>query len=284
MTGGDGSDVFIYSNGDGNDLITDYNEEDKIQIASGTISTIRKSGKHVVFTVGSGKITVKGAASKTITYIDANDKTNYFPTTPTDSIIWKDKNTTAILRETYSQKTFTASDYNASIKTIDASSVTHDIKITGNGKANQILGGYENDTIIGDKGNDTLQGGSGADVFVYASGDGNDIIVDYAVEDTIQITKGTAKVAASGDDVIFTIGSGKITLAGASNKTVSYVEGGNKKTYSNSASNVLEDDNFITDNDLSALVQSKTADYSLVQASLIQKKNQLPSVTYSSKK
>ena len=287
LSGGEGSDIFIYNSGDGDDFITDYAEEDKINIASGTISTIKKSGSNVIFTVGSNKITVKGAASKTVTYIDKSGKTNYFPMTPADSIIWKDKNTTAILRETYSKTTFTASDHNASIKTIDASSVTHKIKITGNGKANQILGGYENDTINGGKGNDTLQGGSGADVFVYANGDGKDIIVDYAVEDTIQFTSGTATAKASGSDVVFTIGSGKITVVGAAGKAIKVKDASGettKKTYGNSASNVLEDDNFITGNDLSALVQSKATDYFDVRESLIQKNNRLPSVTYSGKK
>ena len=285
LTGGNGSDVFAYSSGDGNDVITDYNEEDKIKIMSGKVS-VKKNGKDVVFTVGSGKITVTGAASKTVTYIDANDKTNYFPTTPSSSIIWKDKNKTAILRETYSKTTFTAADYNASIKTIDASSVTHNIKITGNGKANQILGGYENDTIIGGKGNDTLQGGSGADVFVYSNGDGKDIILDYAEEDTVQIKSGTAKATTSGNDVVFTIGSGKITVLGAANKTVSYIDANGKpKTYVNSTANVLEDDNFITGNDLSSLVQSKAADYSFaeVETSLNSAKA-LMKLAYSDKK
>ena len=284
LKGGNGSDVFAYSSGDGNDVITDYSEEDKIKIETGKAS-VKKSGKNVVFTVGSGKITVMGAASKTVTYIDADGKTIYYPTTPADSIIWKDKNTTAILRETYSKTTFTAADHNASIKTIDASSVTHNIKITGNGKANQILGGYENDTIRGGKGNDTLQGGSGADVFIYANGDGKDIILDYNEEDKIQITKGTAKVAASGNDVIFTIGSGKMTLAGAANKIVSYVEGGKTKTYSSSASNVLEDDNFITTGDLSSIVQSKAVDYSFAKMETqLTASKALQTLTYSSKK
>ena len=89
----------------------------------------------------------------------------------------------------------------------------------------------------------------------------------------------------SGNDVIFTIGSGKMTLAGAANKTVTYIDANGKtKTYGNSASNVLEDDNFITGNDLSSIIESKAANYSVVQSSLIQKNNQLPSVTFSSKK
>ena len=280
IAGGDGSDVFIYNSGDGNDLITDYAEEDKIQIASVT-AKVKKSSSDVIFTVGIGKITVKGAATKTVTYIDADGKTNYYPTTPKSQIIHTDDNKTAILRETYSDSTYTAG---SAIKKIDASAVARDLSITGNGKANIILGGYEDDTLIGGKGNDTLQGGSGADVFTYANGDGKDIILDYSEEDTIKITKGTAKVAANGNDVVFTIGSGKITLAGAASKTVTYIESGKTKTYGNSTANVLEDDNFITGNDLSALVESKPADYFAVQESLIQKNNLLPSMTLSSKK
>ena len=237
----------------------------------------------MIFAVGSSKITVKDAKSKTVTYIDASGKTNYYPTTPKSAVILTDKDTTAILRETYSDSTYTAG---SAIKKIDASSVTRDLTITGNSKANVILGSYEDDTIYGGKGNDTLQGGSGKDVFVYASGDGNDLIVDYAEEDTIKITSGKIKSKkTSGSDVIFTIGSYKLTILGASNKTVSYIEGGKIKAYGGSASNVLEDDNFITGNDLSSLVQSKVADYSFaeVETSLNSAKA-LMKLAYSGKK
>lgn len=165
--------------------------------------------------------------------------------------------------------------------------MTHNISITGNGKSNVILGGEENDTIYGGKGNDTLQGGTGADVFVYANGDGKDIIVDYAEEDTIQFTSGKIKnITANNSDVIFTIGSGKITVLDAADKIVSYIDAsGQQKTYGNSASNVIEDDNFITGNDLSLLVQSNSTDYfvAAVETPLTSSKT-LPSVTYSSKK
>ena len=130
-----------------------------------------------------------------------------------------------------------------------------------------------------------MQGSSGTDVFLYANGDGNDRIVDYMEEDTIKITAGKIKsTTVSGSDVIFTIGSGRITVLGAADKTVSYIEGGKKKTYGNSAANVLEDDNFITDNDLSSLVEEKAVDYSFAQTTLTQENNQLPSVTFSGKK
>ena len=281
LKGGDGSDVFVYKNGDGNDKILDYNEEDTIQITSGT-PKFNTVGENVIITVGKGKISVNGAASKTITYIDASGNTKYYPTTPESDIIMTKDKKTAILRETYSDSTYTAG---SSIVKIDASSVTRELIITGNGKANVILGGYENDTLIGGKGNDTLQGGSGSDTFIYANGDGNDRIIDYDENDTIKITKGTIKSKkVSGDDLIFTIGSGKLTLDGAASKIVRYIESGKTKTYS-SASNILEDDNFIGGNDLSALVQSKTADYFVAEVeTALTAAKALPSVTYSSKK
>ena len=287
LTGGEGSDVFVYNNGDGNDVITDYAEEDKIQIASGTIKSVKKSGSDVIFTVGKGKITVKNAAKKTVTYLDAGGKTNYYPTAPTEAVILTDSNTKAILRGTYIKDTFTASDYNASIKTIDASAVDHGIGITGNAKANTILGGYEDDTINGGKGNDILQGGSGGDTFLYANGDGNDIILDYEEDDTIKITKGgIKKVATSGDNVVFTIGSGKITVQNAANKTVSYIDAsGKQKTYGSSASFIADNTNFelTPRNDLSSIVQSKAVDCSFVNTSTkLTRENNL--ITYSGSK
>ncbi|MBR4152366.1 MAG: hypothetical protein IKT98_05350 [Selenomonadaceae bacterium] len=264
LTGGEGSDIFLYAKGDGNDVITDYAEEDKISIASGTISTIKTSGSNVIFTVGSNKITVAGAASKTVTYIDKDGKIKYFPKKPSSDIILTDNKTTAILRETYSDSTYTAKN---SIEKIDAFAVQHNLSITGNGKANVILGGYGDDTIYGGKGNDTLQGGSGFDVFVYANGDEKDLILDYKEEDTIQITKGKAKVSTKGDDVIFTIGSGKITVLGAANKTVSYIESGKTKTYGSSALFIVDDNDYELTPNLSTIVQNKSVDYSFLNTS-----------------
>ena len=108
----------------------------------------------------------------------------------------------------------------------------HDISITGNNLANKIVGGDGNDILIGGKGNDTLSGGNGADTFVYSNGEGNDLILDYATNDTIKIKKGTVSIAKSGSDVIFTVGSGKITVQNAADKKISYIDAnGNKQTY-----------------------------------------------------
>ena len=246
LTGGDGEDVFFYANGDGNDVITDYTEEDKIQFTSGTPSFAKK-GNDVIITVGKGKITVKGAADKVITYIDSAGEENYYPN------VVEIKGTTATLLEAYNKDSFNIIDYDEDnkVKTIDASAVTHDVSITANKNANKItgseeddyidggagkdtiLGGDGNDSIKGGKGNDNLTGGDGADVFIYANGDGNDVITDYSDEDVIKITSGTAKVSTvkGSDDVILTVGKGKITVKGGKNHVITYTDADGEHTF-----------------------------------------------------
>ena len=66
-----------------------------------------------------------------------------------------------------------------------------------------------NDTLIGGTGNDTLTGGggSGKDVFVFASGDGNDVITDFG--------NGLDKIALTGLGANFAAISAGISQAGA---------------------------------------------------------------------
>ncbi|MBR1730031.1 MAG: hypothetical protein IJ728_10970 [Selenomonadaceae bacterium] len=52
ITGG-GNDVFVYSNGDGNDIITDYTTSDKIKILTGSITNTSVNDSDAVFKIGS---------------------------------------------------------------------------------------------------------------------------------------------------------------------------------------------------------------------------------------
>ncbi len=62
LTGGKGKNVYIYNNGDGKDIITDYKSSDKIQIDSSYSTQV--SGQDVIIKVGSGSITLKDAIDK----------------------------------------------------------------------------------------------------------------------------------------------------------------------------------------------------------------------------
>ena len=73
MTGGTGKDIFVYKDGDGSDVIEDFDASlDKIRVLSGDVSTPTvDSAGDVTFAVGDGEIIVKGGSDK---YIPVYDK------------------------------------------------------------------------------------------------------------------------------------------------------------------------------------------------------------------
>ena len=91
--------------------------------------------------------------------------------------------------------------------------------ITG-GAGNDVIslsGEYEDEkylnTISGGAGNDTIYTNSYYNVYQYASGDGNDVILGFHDDDTIQITSGSIKSASlNGSDFVMNIGNGSLTL------------------------------------------------------------------------
>ena len=218
VSGGDGSDLFIYSAG--NNVIADYSAEDTISIAGGT-AKVTTSGSDLIFTADNGKITVKGGANKTVTYFDSDGKHAYKKSSDNAKLVTLD--------EDYDKETYTMGD---KLRTVDASAVELDIKITGNKYINKIVGGAGNDTLIGGKSNDTLVGNEGSDIFVYNKGDGNDKILDYAEEDKISISGDkVSNIKSKGSDIIFTVGSGTITVIGGKDKRITYVDSKGEHIY-----------------------------------------------------
>ena len=257
LYGGKGADVFVYKSGDGNDKIFNYGDNDVIQLAKGTsIKSAKVSGGNYVFTIGSGKISVVGGASKRIHVVDANGNSKWYSDSSSDSVKVSGKKVT--LTRGFNDYSYTAG---SKVVTIDASAVDHGLTIVGNKKANVIIGtdeddsinggagndklygGDDDDTLRGGKGNDSLFGGDGDDVFYYAKGDGKDKIYDYTSDDVIQLAKGTSIKSAkvSGGNFVFTIGSGNITVVGGASKRIHVVDAnGNSKWYSDSSSDSVK--------------------------------------------
>ncbi|MBR4153012.1 MAG: hypothetical protein IKT98_08650 [Selenomonadaceae bacterium] len=277
LTGGDGADIFLYYNGDGNDVIADYSEEDEIQIEGSAKATT--SGRDVILTVGKNKITVKNAAKNKIgvTYVENGIEHDYISGEQTVLISSDRKGKTVTLSEKYWKDTFDITkNFGTGIQTINATEVTQKLKITGNDKANDIWGGSGDDTLIGGEGNDTLYGSQGADVFVYAKGDGDDTIDDYMPgEDKIKLVSGAVSgdYYTQGDTVVLRIDSGKIRVNNSVGKRITIIEedgtSSSKKYTAKPLADatffLADDDDFATDNQLSSIVQSNVAaDYSFL--------------------
>ncbi|MBR1858867.1 MAG: hypothetical protein IJ797_05170, partial [Selenomonadaceae bacterium] len=85
-----------------------------------------------------------------------------------------------------------------------------------------VYSGYaaENVTINGGKGNDTIES-NGTNIYLkYANGDGNDTITGYYSKAAIQVTGGTYTKSTIGNDVVISVGSGKMTFKDAKYKTI----------------------------------------------------------------
>ena len=201
LTGGAGKDLFFYSAG--NDVITDYAAGDKISIGA-AITDTTVSGNNVVFSVGSGSLTIKDGKGKKLALIDSAGKSS--TATITD-----------VMTVTNSTKSpVTAKPYT---KTIDASSRTKAVKIVGNALANTISGGA---------GNDMLTGGAGKDLFFYSAG--NDVITDYAAGDKISIGAAITDTTVSGNNVVFSVGSGSLTIKDGKGKKLALIDSTGKSS------------------------------------------------------
>ncbi|MBR0288553.1 MAG: calcium-binding protein, partial [Selenomonadaceae bacterium] len=199
-------------------------------ILNGTTATYKSSYKTAGYTLASD--------SKSITYSKAT----------TASTLATIKGVTSTDGLTISGKT---------IKPV-ATSLSNKVTVSGSGYAYDFAAGYKNATITGSSGNDTITargsnifvnggkgndtlkllgtgskgtGGGGSDIFVYYNLKGENVITDYATEDKISLASGTAEITTNGDDVIFTVGSGKISVTGGKDKEITYIENGVEKKY-----------------------------------------------------
>ena len=133
--------------------------------------------------------------------------------------------------------------------------------------ADILIGGDGNDTLSGGTGKDTLTGGAGKDIFVYSAGD--DVITDYTSgQDRIRISGTISETSYSGNDVIFKIGLGSLTVKDGNGKKIHITDSSGTTTRTYSQSNVnaravedlIEDTNFMTDDtSLDSITESKVS-------------------------
>lgn len=206
LYGGVGNDVFVYRDGDGVDTVCDFEaSRDALYIAKGALKStaVASNKKDLVFSVGKGKVTLKGVAGKTITLKNASGGA-YTMT-----------KTTLTAKDGF-VGTLDARGHFSTITKINADNASKATTLYGNANNNVIIGGSGKDTIVGGKGNDTLTGGRSDNTYVYADGDGKDLITDFYPSDCLDIRNATLKTTtfANGEkDLVFTFNDGgKVTM------------------------------------------------------------------------
>lgn len=119
LTGGAGADVFVYTSGNGSDVITDYSAEDGdvIRLGEGTaVSNASISGSDYVFSIAKkGSLTIKDGANKAITF-----------KTATGNEMTYSAQTSAAFRELIEDDNFADNDLSAILPSNKSNSISNE--------------------------------------------------------------------------------------------------------------------------------------------------------------
>ena len=188
LYGQDGNDSLV--GGDGKDTISGGKGDDKLYGNAGNDSLVG----------GDGKDTLSGGAD--------NDK--LYGQNGNDSLVGDDGKDT--LSGGAGDDKLYGQDGNDSLVGGDGkdtlSGGAGNDKLYGNAGNDSLVGGDGKDTLSGGAGNDKLWGDTGADTFIYAAGDGKDIIYGFENNDLLQITGAfSGTYSKSKGEVYFKVGT-----------------------------------------------------------------------------
>lgn len=194
LNGGSGRDTYVYTRGDGHDTINEVlsvSDPDRLilqGINPADISLVRDGNNVTLMIAESAQGAGDGGSILLNDQLDSSFDSGVEEIVFADGTMWTQEN----LRVMVLAQAATSGD-------------------------DTISGFANNDTIAGGLGNDTLNGGSGNDTYVYAPGDGRDVIVESAGTDKIQlndIVPADVTVVKNGNNIILLIGQagGRITI------------------------------------------------------------------------
>ena len=215
--------MISYDYGDGDDLIQGWTTNDTLKV-NGEKCFVKRSGSDIIVSVKDNDITIKGAATLPFVYIEGdvgyNTGTVRTVTDAVRSVVRAEADDDVI--DASSRKLavkIVGNDFGNGIfggsgkdtlyggmgqdhlmgnnnkdklygrdgdDTLEGGT-GNDTLWGGNGN-DELYGGTGADWLYGGKGNDTLWGDTGADTFVWADGDGKDVIYGFANNDMLLIT------------------------------------------------------------------------------------------------
>ena len=238
--------VYEYALGDGNDTVEGFNASSKLSISGGDY-TASASGNDVILKVGNGSITLTETKGKVLNINDEEVFKTDWTLDGTTAIYGTELETLATVKgiksldglslkkkvitvsaSALNKKSVTVSggyefDFASNYKNATITGGKSDDTITARGKNlsingaggnDKLYGGAGKDTLTGGKGDDSLWGNAGADTFIYAKGDGNDVIFGFDDNDTLTIDnlKFTSSYSSKDKSVALAFDNGSITL------------------------------------------------------------------------
>ncbi len=253
--GGNGADIFTYTVGSsGSDNFYDVGTEDIVSISGSTRDQLKFVDKKDTVTITfdgdtKSKLTVSKINSADPLTLNVGGETFVYGSLP--SGVTYDKNdakTALIVGATAADGvTINAADIVSTAKTLNGSAASGAVYLIGNDNANVIMAGAHGSTLNGGAGADKLTGGKGKDVFVYAVGDGADVINGYnAAEGDIISIVGDASIdkssfKESSKSVALTVGSQKLTINDVQYKPIIVVNGDDTITFGSLAGGLSYD-------------------------------------------
>lgn len=213
--GGSGNDSLYNSTGGSNVTLEGGNDADyisnkgsKVLILGGAgADTIRNEGGNVTINCGNGNDSVRNYASSKVTIQGGNGADHIANYGAAASIIGGNGNDSL-----YGDK---GND-----------------TILGGANNDKLYGYAGNDKLYGGTGNDSLWGNAGSDTFIYAQGDGKDVIFGFESADLLQITGAfSGTCSKSKKEIYFDVGTTKnaITLKDFGSTSTFNVNGVNYK-------------------------------------------------------
>ncbi|MBV1864707.1 MAG: fasciclin domain-containing protein [Rhodobacteraceae bacterium] len=225
LTGNSGNDLFVVANGAGNDLITDFQSGDRIDLSAfgiwdfSTLALTQIGSTTTLQLDANDSITLLGVGIANLTAADFVFAAPPPPPTGTDSadtITTGDTND-VIYAGGGSDKVSTGGGND----TIYGESGQDDLRggsgndlIDGGSGKDKLYGGTGNDTLLGQADNDVMLGEDGNDLL--NGGNANDRIYGGAGNDSLIGANGNDKLYGDGDNDTLDGGSGKDILVGGS--------------------------------------------------------------------
>ena len=183
--------------GSGNDTIKNsHNQNIYLDAGEGDNSIINDAGDYFTIKSGTGNDTISFWNAGSNISIDAGDGDNYVQLEASNSTLKTGKGNDRISNHNDITVSINAGAGNDSINLSDVCCYV---------------------TINGGSGNDTINAYGQDNLIQYSNGDGYDIIYGIKSGDTLQITGAKYTTTKSDNDLIFGVGSGKITVVGGAN-------------------------------------------------------------------